>query len=121
MNVEFVSIEDDGKDLVVSFAVSAAEGQIRSLVLQRALHLDWVLDEDERGVAVSYEHEQEADGRPNLLVRCDLRGDIVTVLAQDSEYTLDVRRVPARERRAMGATLHRMNHDEKFALSWPAP
>ena len=53
--VQFISLEEDDKDLIVSFALDDAEMGVISLILLRTLFYEGLMDEEERGVKVSLE------------------------------------------------------------------
>ncbi|MFB0552090.1 MAG: hypothetical protein ACETWQ_02145 [Phycisphaerae bacterium] len=54
-NASFITNED-GDDLIVSFAIPADEfGDVKSLTLLRTLKYEFIMDESERGVNVSFE------------------------------------------------------------------
>ena len=60
-SVSFINCEDDGTDQIVSFALAYGEMEIRSLTLLRTPKFEVLLDESERGVSVSLEHEIDED------------------------------------------------------------
>ncbi|RZB30560.1 MAG: hypothetical protein SRB1_02840 [Desulfobacteraceae bacterium Eth-SRB1] len=47
--VKFINLEEDDKDLIVSFALDDPEMGVKSLILLRTLFFEEVLDEKERG------------------------------------------------------------------------
>ena len=54
--VQFISLEEDDKDFIVSFVVDDSEIGIKSLILLRTLFFEEVLDEEKRRVKVSNDH-----------------------------------------------------------------
>ena len=46
--VTFIVIEEDDKDLIVSFALDDGKGGIRSLILHRTLFFEYVMPDEER-------------------------------------------------------------------------
>ena len=55
LKVQFINLEEDDKDLIVSFAVDDKEFGMKSLILHRTLFFEEMLDEEEKGVKVSLE------------------------------------------------------------------
>jgi len=55
--VSFMVIEENEKDIIISFALDDDEGDIRSLILHRTLFYEHILPEEERGTKVSLEGE----------------------------------------------------------------
>ena len=66
--VSFITLEDDGTDQIVSFAIQVDEMEIKSLTLIRTLKFEALLDETERGVSVSMEYETEDDLKSSRLL-----------------------------------------------------
>lgn len=54
--VQFISLEEDDKDFIVSFVVDDSEIGIKSLILLRTLFFEEVLDEEKSRVKVSNDH-----------------------------------------------------------------
>ena len=65
--VQFISLEEDEKDLIVSFAVDDEKLGVKSLILHRMLFFEEVLDEDQRGVNVSMEGEYLEEEEYNMV------------------------------------------------------
>ena len=51
--VQFISLEEDDKDLIVSFAIDDLKMGVRSLILLRTLFYEELMDENEQGVISS--------------------------------------------------------------------
>ena len=112
--VQFIACEDDGTDQIVSFAIAYDEMDIRSLTLLRTPKFEVLLDESERGVSVSLEHEIYEDA--DLLEFVRLEANRVTITTQESKYDLDVSRVDPEEVSEMIALIGRMNFDNRFRI-----
>jgi hypothetical protein len=116
--VSFVSFED-GKDLIVAFAVMDREDptEIRSLILHRAPMFESLLDEEERGVQVSF--EGDADEEQDILeeVRWDEKAATIQLKTRLKTYELDLRNVDGSSVAAMRKLLKKMNHDRSIGLS----
>jgi hypothetical protein len=116
--VSFITMET-GDDLVLSFAVQHPDdpSEIESLILMRTPKYEFLLEEHERGVDVSFErHEDDQD---DYLQRIDyLKADaLVRIQTSAREYELDVRKVGANELKQMRKILKKMNYDQKFQTS----
>jgi hypothetical protein len=113
--VSFITVET-GDDLVLSFAVQRHNdpAEIESLILMRTPKYEFIFEEHERGVKVSFErHENEED---DFLRRIDYSESDATVRIQTSslKYELDIRKVGAEEVKKMRELLKKMNYDQKF-------
>jgi hypothetical protein len=113
--VLFITVET-GDDLVLSFAVQRHDdpAEIESLILMRTPKYEFIFEEHERGVKVSFErHENEED---DFLRRIDYSESDATVRIQTSslKYELDIRKVGAKEVKKMRELLKKMNYDQKF-------
>ena len=117
-SVSFISCEDDGTDLVVSFALDYGELDIRSLTLLRTPKFEVLLDEAERGVSVSMSRKTRTADDLEALAAVRLEGNLVTIETQASRYELDVGRVDPSEISEMKAVFERMNFDGKFTIEY---
>jgi hypothetical protein len=116
--VSFIMTEE-GDDLILSFAVQRHDdaSKIESLILMRTPKYEFIYEEHERGVRVSFErHEDEYD---DFLQKIDYAQADAIVLIQTSsrKYELDVRKVGADELKKMCKLLKKMNYDQKFQMS----
>ena len=112
--VHFISCEDDGTDLIISFALAHGAGDVRSLTLLRTPTYESLLPESDRGVSVSL--EDETDDEPDLLTQIWIKGGTVTLETEATRYELDVGRVDTTEVSKMKALLSRMNFDKRFRV-----
>jgi len=116
--VSFITVET-GDDLVLSFAVRPPDDPfgVESLILLRTPKYEFIFEEHERGVNVSFERHDDDEG--DLLQQFDyLEVDrIVRIRTASQEYELDVRKVGAADLQKMRAILKRMNFDQKFRTS----
>jgi hypothetical protein len=115
--VGFITVEDDGEDLILSFAVELDEpGEVASVILMRTPKYEVLLPREERGVTVSHElHEQWDD---EALRRLRWADDRVEIATNRSRYVLDVSRVDPEELRDGREMLRRMNFDGRFELEF---
>ena len=113
--VAFITSEA-GTDLIVSFALVAADdpSDIESLTLIRTPIYEGILDEDERGVTVSLECQDDRD----LLVEVQFDKATATIklITESREYELDVRKVSPVELERMCNLFRKMNFDQKLRL-----
>ena len=113
--VSFIDIEDDSPDLILSFAVWQPElDDIRSIILMRTPEFEFLLDESERGVAVSDEiwiNEEE-----NRLNKIELGDNIVKITTNYHQFELDLRKVDKEEVDQAKAILQKMNFDHSFEM-----
>ena len=114
--VQFISLEEDDKDLIVAFAIDDAEMGIKSLILHRTLFFEEFIDEEERGVKVSLEDDyfvQEDFIVPAVLIDLEhrVRHDL-----EEREYKLDISKVQQSEIEDMVALLKKQNYDNRFTL-----
>ena len=112
--VQFIRCEDDGTDQIVSFALEYGEADVRSLILLRTPKYEAMLDEAERGVSVSLEHEK--DDNVDLLEVVRIEEKRVAIETQASKYELDVSQVDPVEVSEMAAVIKRMNFDDSFRI-----
>jgi hypothetical protein len=108
--VDFMSFEEDDKDLIISFAIPDEALGVKSLILHRTLFFEEVLDEEEKGVKVSLE------GTLNTLVKIEIKGPEVIICSKFSEYVLDLSRIDASDKSHLIRLLMKQNHDERFLI-----
>jgi hypothetical protein len=113
-HVQFITIDDD-HDLVVSFAIPYGDlGDVKSFTLLRTPMYEPFLDEQERGVRVSFEDFPQ--GRVERLVRLTIEGGLVAVATDRGDYMLDITDVEQEEVDACKRVLRKMNRDQCFEL-----
>ncbi|ABM03615.1 hypothetical protein Ping_1838 [Psychromonas ingrahamii 37] len=115
--VSFINIEDEGIDLILSFAVYDSEpSAIESLILMRTPRYELLLDDHERGVAVSFKNHEQS----SLLKSVVLGTDIVEIFNQENKYILDMRHVDKDELNELEKILKKMNFDNRFTIVRPS-
>ena len=115
--VAFISTET-GDDLIVSFVVQDPNDPmtIESLILLRTPKYEFLLDESERGVHVSFgRNYDEVD--PLEEVRFSEHTGTVHIKTRARLYELDVRKVNRQELSSMRKVLRKMNYDRRFKMS----
>ncbi len=111
--VPFITVEDDDKDLIVSFAMG--EHAEHSLTLLRTPVFESILEEGERGVSVGTGSAETNDRQ--LLVSIRFGSETVLVETTGLSYLLSVRTVEAEEISEAKAVLRKMNFDNKFTIT----
>lgn len=110
--VAFLTMEDTGIDLILSFALSTDDDDIRSLILMRTPKYEPFLEESERGVTVSLEGESDEDLM--MLRALKVLNKAVIIETDRCVYQLDLRHVDAEEVKAMKKLIAKMNFDHRF-------
>ena len=115
---DFISVEDDGTDLILSFAVADEQGVagIRSLILLRTPEFERLLPEDERGVTVLMEDDGD-EGM--LLTRFEFtaEGPSVAVHTKARSYQVALSAVDSEELEEMRSVIQKMNFDSCFKIT----
>jgi hypothetical protein len=113
--VSFIDFEDDPPDLIISFAVRQPElDDIRSIILMRTPEFEFLLDERERGVAVS--DEIWTNDEEERLNKVKLIDNIVKITTNYHQFELDLRKVDKEEVDQAKAILQKMNFDHSFEM-----
>jgi hypothetical protein len=113
-NAGFITNED-GDDLIVSFAIPADEsGDVKSLTLLRTLKYELALDESERGVKVSF--EDFPHDRNELLKKLTIEGNMVTITTDYGTQTVNIKDVDQTVIQESKRILKKMNFDGRFEL-----
>jgi hypothetical protein len=118
--VAFITTEDDGTDLIVSFAVRKPSdaSEIESLTLLRTPKYEVVEDADERGVAVSFDRVSDGIERDLLEeARYSKRDATVEFKTRSRGYQLDVGNVDPDELADMRKVFRKMNYDRRLRLT----
>jgi chloramphenicol 3-O-phosphotransferase len=100
----------------VSFAIipEADLFDVKSLTLLRTPKYEFILDDTERGVNVSYDDFPEDED--DYLERIEVGKDLVRLVTNHRRYMLDVRHVDDDQKRRMKRILRKMNFDNRFTL-----
>ena len=116
LNVAFMTAED-GDDPIVSFAIGEP-GEIKSLILLRTPKYEFLLDDAERGVNVSYEDFLDDEDDP--LEAIDIQKRVMTIITRHRRYTLNVGGVDNEDLEEAQEILKQMNFDNRFELRGPS-
>ena len=114
--VEFINLEEDENDLVVSFAVAHEIIGVKSLILHRTMLHEKFLDEKDRGVRVSMEGENINFDDRNLLQNFKIDDEKIEIVSTYSKYYLDISHIETSEVAEMIELLRKQNHDSRFTI-----
>lgn len=114
--VQFINLEEDDKDLIVSFAVDDSEMGVKSLILIRTLFFEEMLDEEEKGVKVSLEGDYFEQEDFNILNCIRITGDELWMKSTFREYQLDMSNIYKSEIEDLVKLLKKQNHDNRFTI-----
>jgi hypothetical protein len=114
--VQFISLEEDDKDLIVSFALDDAEMGVTSLILLRTLFYEELIDEEERGVKVSLEGDDLEKEHLNVLNSIRIRPGVIEIKSLFREYQLDTSTIEESEIQSMVELLKKQNYDNRFTI-----
>ena len=114
--VQFISLEEDDKDLIVSFAIADPDLGVKSFILHRTLFFEEVLDDEERGVKVSLEGDSFKQEDFNMLSNILINDGKVEIKTPFREYLLDISRIEKSEIKDMVKLLKKQNFDNRFVL-----
>lgn len=111
--VSFISVEDDGTDLILSFSVYDSDpGYRESLILMRTPVYENILDEHEHGVSVSFKNYEEDCHLKSVL----LGKDVIEISDEEHKYVLDMRHIEKEDLYEMEVILKKMNFDNRFTI-----
>lgn len=116
--VQFISLEEDEKDLILSFVVEDGNMGVKTLLLHRTLFFEELLDDEERGVIVSLEDDELEPEKEyfNTLTKFRMHNDKVEIISRFREYTIDVSRIEKSDIKDMVKLLKRQNFDSRFII-----
>ena len=118
--VSFINLEENDKDLILSFALDEGDGLVRSLILHRALLFESILPEEERGTKVTLEgedlgYEQE---QLNTLEEFQFDGDILRIKSRFRLYEIDAGKLDPEDFKVIKQALERHNNDSRFQVKF---
>jgi len=114
--VQFISLEDSNKDIIISFAIDDLEMEIKSLILHRTLFFEQLLDDEERGVKVSLEGDSFDEEDFNMLHEIKIGDQQIDIRSSFRNYQLDVSDIEKREIENMVTLLKKQNYDGRFKI-----
>lgn len=111
---QFLGIDDEGTNLVLSFALDDGGMGVKTLGLIRTPAFETLLDEEARGVTVFMEGDAEVE---DMLVAITADREVVRITTPRRRYEVDVSGIEKTEWDAMVAMIGRMNFDSRFEVS----
>ena len=114
--VRFISLEEDEKDLIVSFALDDPDLGVRSLILLRTLFYEELMDKEEQGVKVSMEGDGFKKEYLNLLNSIRIGEEEIEIKSLYREYLLDTSKLEESEIQEMVGLLKKQNYDNRFTI-----
>lgn len=113
-NVSFINIEDDGLDLILSFAVYDSDPcYIESLILMRTPSYECFLEEYQRGVLVTFKNIEDSFRLKSVV----LGDNVIEIFAEENKYILDLKHVKKEDINELEGILNKMNFDNSFTIS----
>lgn len=116
--VSFMEIEEDEKDLIVSFAIDDGDGDIRSLILHRTLFYEFILPDEERGTKVSFEGDHLEEEHLNTLECFEFEIPVLRIKSRFRSYEIDARKLEPEEFEQIKKSLARQNYDDRFEVKF---
>ncbi|MCW8933208.1 MAG: hypothetical protein OQK98_00655 [Gammaproteobacteria bacterium] len=113
---KFVNLEEDDKDIIVSFAIQDNEIDVRSLILHRMLFLEEMLDENEKGVIVSLEGENLENENTNTLSIIKINNNEINIISKYSKYMIDITKIDKKGKEDILSLLTKQNYDNRFII-----
>jgi NH3-dependent NAD+ synthetase len=114
--VEFLNLEEDENDLIVSFAITHQIIGVKSLILARTILYENFLDEEDRGVRVSMEGENLKEDARNMLQHFKIDNEKIKIVSTCSKYNLDISRIEETDLADMLELLKKQNYDDRFVI-----
>jgi hypothetical protein len=118
-SVDFISLEDDEKDIIVSFAIPDDDTGIKSLILHRTLFFEELLPDEERGVRVSLEGEPDTGETLNMLESIEISDQHIKINAKCRSYVVDVSKIDGENISELKALVEKQNYDHRFRIKKP--
>ena len=115
--VDFLTTEK-GDDLIVAFAIPTGDSyEVHSLILLRTPKYEFIMDERERGVKVSFDgDDSDFDYEYEMLESLQYEQGKVKIKTSKRDFLLDVSGVEKSEINEMKNVLRKMNFDNKVQL-----
>ncbi len=114
--VQFISLDEDDKDLILSFAVDDEEMGVKSFILHRTLFFEHFLVEEKRGVKVSFEDDFFDQEDINMLSSISIGEREIKVTTPFRAYHLDISKIDENEIEDAVELLKKQNYDDRFTI-----
>jgi len=116
--VSFMEIEEDEKDLIISFALDDENGDIKSLILHRTLFYEFIMPDEERGTKVSLEGDYLENEHINTLECFEFDAPRLRIKTRFRSYEIDAHRLEPEEFKQIKESLARQNYDGRFEVKF---
>ena len=113
--VEFITLEDEDPDLVVSFAL--APHATNSITLMRTPKYESLLPDKERGVVVAAGIHGTDDRELLVSISINIEDGLGAVVSSKKTYELSLTNIPTEDVEASVALLRKMNFDSRFVVN----
>ena len=114
--VKFASLEENEKDLMISFAIDDHEFDINSLTLLRTLFFEEILPEEERGVYVTLEGDSFEQEDFNMLSSIKISDRVILIESTFRKYHLDISKLEKEDIEKMVKLFKKQNYDNRFTM-----
>jgi hypothetical protein len=111
---EFISVEDDEPDLILSFALHDDDRGVKSLNLLRTPLYEGILPPEERGITVSM--EGGCNDHRNMLEEIHIDNNRVRIQASYERYEVDISAIEKSEYDEMMKIVKQLNFDSCFRV-----
>ena len=114
--VQFISLEEDEKDILISFVIPDKQIGVKTLLLHRTFFFEEILDEEEKGVKVSFEGEEFEQDYLNTLIKIEIKNKEIKILSRFNEYNLNISKIDDADINDMIKLLKKQNYDSRFTI-----
>ena len=114
--IQFLSLEEDEKDIIISFAIDDSDMLVKSLILYRTFSFEEFLDDEERGVKVSLDDDTFEQENYNTLESIKIKNDEIEIVATFRKYKLDISKIDKSDIDEMLRLLNKQNYDNRFTI-----
>lgn len=116
--IQFISIEEDDKDQILSFALDDGGGFVKSLLLHRTRFFEFIFDDSERGTKVSMEGDELDPEQENLntLQEFEFKGTVLRIVSRFRIYEIDASGLSDEDMAEIRRALEAQNDDDRFVI-----
>ena len=114
-SVEFITLEDEDPDLVVSFAL--APQATSSITLMRTPKYESLLPDEERGVVVAAGIHGTDERELLVSISINMQEGLGAIVSSKKTYELSLTNIPTEDLEASVALLRQMNFDTRFVVN----
>ena len=116
--IQFISIEEDDKDQILSFALDDGGGFVKSLLLHRTRFFEFIFDDNERGTKVSMEGDELDPEQESLntLESFEFKGTVLRIVSRFRIYEIDASGLSDEDMAEIRRALEAQNDDDRFVI-----